>query len=163
MADLDDIYSNGLFELAAGIGHCERLPRADASASAHSKLCGSTVTVDLVMGEGKVAAFGQTVRACLLGQASAAVMGREIIGSTAAELRDIGAVMRRMLKENGPTPTGRWADLAILEPVRDYHQRHASTLLAFEAVEAALAQIEAQIEGRNGAPSRPERATVDPA
>ena len=92
----------------------------------------------------KVAEFGQTVKACLLGQSAASVMGREIVGSTAAELRAVGATMRRMLKEGGPAPTGRWADLAVLEPVRDYKARHASTLLVFDAVEKALAEIEAK-------------------
>lgn len=143
MTDLDDVYSNRLFDLAANIARCERLAQPEATASAHSKLCGSTVTVDLVMDGDKVGDFGQTVRACLLGQASAAVMGREIVGSTAAELRDLGDIMRRMLKENGPPPGGRWGDLAALLPVRDYPQRQASALLAFDAVEKALAEIEA--------------------
>ncbi len=142
MTDLDEVYSNRLFELAANIPRCERLPAPDATASARSKLCGSTVTVDLVMDGSKVADFGQSVRACLLGQASAAVMGREIVGSTAAEIRAAGAVMRRMLKEKGAPPTGRWGDLAALLPVRDYPQRQASTLLVFDAVEKALAEIE---------------------
>jgi NifU-like protein involved in Fe-S cluster formation len=84
------------------------------------------------------------VKACLLGQSSAAVMGREIVGSTAAELRSVGAAMRKMLKAGGPPPNGRWADLAALEPVKDYKARHASTLLVFDAVEDAIAQIEAK-------------------
>ena len=89
-------------------------------------------------------AFGQTVKACLLGQAAASVMGRNIVGSRAEELREVGRIMRRMLKEGGPPPTGRWADLAVLEPVKDYKARHASTLLVFDAVESALAQAEAK-------------------
>jgi NifU-like protein involved in Fe-S cluster formation len=88
--------------------------------------------------------YGQTVRACLLGQTSASVMGREVVGSTAAELRTVGAAMRKMLKEGGPAPSGRWTDLAVLEPVRDYKARHASTLLVFDAVENAIAEIEAK-------------------
>ena len=88
--------------------------------------------------------YGQTVKACLLGQSAASVMGRKIVGSTRAELREVGAAMRKMLKENGPPPHGRWADLAVLEPVRDYKARHASTLLVFDAVEDAIAQIEAK-------------------
>ena len=86
--------------------------------------------------------YAQDVRACLLGQTSAAVMGANIVGSTADELRDVGAQMRRMLKEGGEPPSGRWNDLAILEIVRDYKARHASTLLVFDAVEDAIAQIE---------------------
>ena len=111
---------------------------------AHSKLCGSTVTVDLVMKGDVVTDYGQTVRACLLGQTSASVMGREVVGSSATELRAVGATMRKMLKEGGLAPSGRWADLAVLEPVRDYKARHASTLLVFDAVENAIAEIESE-------------------
>jgi NifU-like protein involved in Fe-S cluster formation len=88
--------------------------------------------------------YGQSVKACLLGQSSASVMGREIIGSTAAELREVGAAMRNMLMQGGPPPGGRWGDLAVLEPVRDYKARHPSTLLVFDAVEDAIAQIESR-------------------
>ena len=88
--------------------------------------------------------YGQSVKACLLGQSAASVMGREVIGSSAEELRAVGAAMRKMLKQDGPPPAGKWADLAMLEPVRDYRARHASTLLVFDAVEDALAQIEAK-------------------
>jgi NifU-like protein involved in Fe-S cluster formation len=87
--------------------------------------------------------YGQSVKACLLGQSSSAIMGREIVGSTATELRAVGAAMRKMLKEGGPPPEGRWADLAALQPVKDYKARHASTLLVFDAVEDAIGQIEA--------------------
>jgi NifU-like protein involved in Fe-S cluster formation len=121
-----------------------RLSRPDATASAHSKLCGSRVTVDLVMKGDEVADYGQSVKACLLGQTSAAVMGREIVGSTAAELRTVGDAMRKMLKAGGSAPQGRWADLAVLQPVKDYKARHASTLLVFDAVEDAIAEIEAK-------------------
>ena len=116
----------------------------DATATAHSKLCGSRVTVDLAMEGDVVTDYGQSVKACLLGQTSAAVMGREIVGSSAAELRAVGAAMRKMLKAGGSPPKGRWADLAALQPVKDYKARHASTLLVFDAVEDAIAQIEAE-------------------
>jgi len=144
MADLSDIYNARILELAAAIPHSVRLSDPDASASAHSKLCGSTVTVDLKLAGGRVSAFGQTVRACVLGQAAASVVGREIVGSEPAELRRVGAEMRRMLKENGTPPAGRWADLAVLEPVRNVKARHASTLLVFDAVEQALAEAESR-------------------
>jgi NifU-like protein involved in Fe-S cluster formation len=143
VADLDDIYSGRILELAGAISHTGRLPDPKVSATAHSKLCGSTVTVDLVVENGHVAAFGQVVKACLLGQAACAVMAREIIGTDAAELQQIGARMRGMLKSSGAPPDGRWADLAVLEPVRDYKGRHASVLLVFDAVEAALRQDQA--------------------
>jgi NifU-like protein involved in Fe-S cluster formation len=144
MTQLDDIYSARILELSANIPRAERLAHADGTATAHSKLCGSTVTVDLKMAGERVEAFGQTVKACLLGQAAASVMGRNIVGSNARELREVGAVMRRMLKQGGPPPNGKWADLAVLEPVRDFKARHASTLLVFDAVEAALAAAEAR-------------------
>jgi NifU-like protein involved in Fe-S cluster formation len=144
MAEIDEIYNTGLFELSAVIPRTTRLPDSDATATAHSKLCGSTITVDLKLSDGRVADYGQTVRACLLGQAAASVMGREIIGSSEPELRAVGAQMRRMLKENGPPPSGRWSDLALLEPVRGYRARHASTLLVFDAVEKALDEIRAR-------------------
>lgn len=148
MAGLDDMYNTRIFELAAEIPRQRRLDQPDASATAHSKLCGSTVVVDLKLdAAGRVSDFGQTVKACLLGQAAASVVGREIVGSSAGELRDVGRAMRRMLKENGPPPTGRWADLGMLEPVRDYKARHASTLLVFDAVERALDEIEARRSG----------------
>ncbi len=137
-----DLYSQRILELAANIPRAARLERPDATATAISKLCGSKVTVDLCMQGDKVTNYGQSVKACLLGQTSAAVMGREIIGLSASELRAVGAQMRKMLKEGGLPPEGRWADLAALQPVKDYKARHASTLLVFDAVEDAIAQIE---------------------
>jgi len=144
MADLDAIYNSKLLELAAQAPCSERLAAPDATATAHSKLCGSTVTVDLSMSDDHVTAYGQTVKACLLGQAATAVVGRHIIGATAAELRTAGGQMRRMLKEEGPPPTGRFAELELLEPVRHYRARHGSVLLVFDAIERAIAEIEAK-------------------
>ena len=143
MTQLSEIYNQRILELSANIAGAQRLADADATATAHSKLCGSTVTVDVKIDGDRVKAFGQTVKACLLGQAASSVMGRNIVGSSARELREVGAQMRKMLKAGGPPPTGRWADLAVLEPVRDYKARHASTLLVFDAVEAALAKADA--------------------
>lgn len=143
MVNLDDLYSGRILELAANIPHTERLAAPDATAKAHSKLCGSRITVDLEMDGDAVTDYGQDVKACLLGQSSASVMGRLIVGSTAEELREVGGIMRKMLKEGGDPPSGKWADLAVLQPVRDYKARHASTLLVFDAVEDAIRQIEA--------------------
>lgn len=140
----DDIYTQRILEIAASIPRVGRLSHPDAIATANSKLCGSRVTIDLSMRGDVVIDYGQNVKACLLGQSSAAVMGREIVGSNAAELRAVGAAMRKMLKEGGPPPGGKWADLAALQPVKDYKARHASTLLVFDAVEDAIGQIEAQ-------------------
>jgi NifU-like protein involved in Fe-S cluster formation len=146
----EDIYTQRILELAAAIPRTMRIPAPDASATAHSKLCGSTVSVDLAMDGDVVTDYGQSVKACLLGQSAASVMGREIVGSSAEELRAVGAAMRKMLKQGGPPPSGKWADLAVLEPVRDYRARHASTLLVFDAVEDAIRQIEAKRAARHG-------------
>jgi len=140
---IDEIYNRKILELAANIPRLGRLAAPQASASAHSRLCGSSVTIDLVVRDGQVADFAQDVKACALGQAASSVMGGNIIGATPAELRELREIMRKMLKENGPPPGGRWADAAYLEPVRDYKARHASTLLTFDAVVDALDQIEA--------------------
>jgi NifU-like protein involved in Fe-S cluster formation len=140
---IDSIYNKRILELAGDIPRLGRLASPDATAKAHSKLCGSTVIVDLSMREGWVNDFAHDVKACALGQASSSLMARHIIGATPKELIDLRDTMRRMLKENGPPPTGKWADFAALEPVRDYKARHASTMLTFEAVADALAQIEA--------------------
>ena len=144
----EDIYSQRILELAAALPRTARLAAPQATATAHSKLCGSTVTVDLAMEGDVVTDYGQSVKACLLGQSAASVMGREIVGSSAAELRAVGAAMRKMLKEGGPPPDGSWGDLAVLEPVRDYKARHPSTLLVFDAVEDAIAQIEASARAK---------------
>ena len=144
MADLDDIYNTRILELAAAIPHTGRLPAPGGHGEAHSKLCGSTISVDVALNpQGDVVTgFAQNVKACLLGQAAAAIVGREIIGTPVAEMRTVAESMRRMLKDNGPPPTGRWADLGLLEPVRDYRHRHASTLLIFDAIERAVADAQ---------------------
>jgi NifU-like protein involved in Fe-S cluster formation len=162
MAQLNDIYNQRILELSASIPRTERLADADASATAHSKLCGSTISVDVKLAGDRVSGFGQTVKACLLGQAAASIMAQNIIGSEPGELREVGAAMRRMLKSNGPPPGGRWADLAVLEPVRDYKARHASTLLVFDAVEMALAEAERKQANGEGAPGQgPEAAGAE--
>lgn len=140
---LNDIYSHRILELAGNIPHLGRLEAPQATARAHSRLCGSTVIIDLAMQDGRVSAFAQDVKACALGQASAAIVARHVIGATPAELRRVRDEVRRMLKENGAPPEGEWAEAAVLEPVRDYRARHASTLLAFEAAADAASQIEA--------------------
>ncbi len=141
---LDDIYNTKILELAGNIPRIGRLDAPDATARAHSRLCGSTVTVDLKMTDGKVSDFAHDVKACALGQASSSIMARNVIGSTPDELRELRETMRRMLKENGAPPDGRWSELKYLEPVRDYRARHASTMLTFDAVVDAVNQIEAK-------------------
>ena len=144
---LDDIYNKRILEFAGNIPRLGRLPQPDASATAHSRLCGSTVTVDLEMDGDVVTDFAHDVKACALGQASSSIMARNIVGAHAAELREVRETMRKMLKENGPPPEGRFADLEFLEPVRDYKARHASTMLTFDAVVDAIGQIEAKRAG----------------
>jgi NifU-like protein involved in Fe-S cluster formation len=140
---LDDIYNRRILELAADIPRLGRLATPMASATAHSKLCGSRVTVDLMMQDGIVTDFAHDVKACALGQASSSIMARHIVGSTADELRQTRIQVRAMLKESGTPPDGKWDDLKVLEPVRDFKARHASTLLTFDAVVDAVDQIEA--------------------
>ena len=138
---LNDVYNSRILELAGNIPRLGRLPEPDASARAHSKLCGSTVTVDLKMNGPVVTDFAHDVKACALGQASSSLMASHVVGSNADELRDLRETMRKMLKENGPPPSGKFADFAVLEPVRDYKARHASTMLTFDAVVDAINQI----------------------
>lgn len=148
---LDEIYNARILEYAGNIERIGRLADPQATARAHSRLCGSTVTVDLTMAEGRVVDFAHDVKACALGQASSAIMARNVIGSTAEELREVRGAMQRMLKENGAPPQGRWAELRYLEPVRDYRARHASTMLTFDAVVDALGQIESHERASRGA------------
>ncbi len=140
---LNDVYNRRIIELAGTIPRIGRLSAPDATASALSRLCGSTVTIDLKMDGDTVTDFAHEVKACALGQASSSIMARNIIGSRAEELRELRETVRKMLKENGAPPAeGKWADIAVLEPVRDYKARHASTLLTFDAVVDAIGQIE---------------------
>jgi SUF system NifU family Fe-S assembly protein len=139
---INEVYNQRILELAANIPRIGRLEAPDATATAHSKLCGSTVTVDLAMEGDTVTDFAHDVKACALGQASSSIMASKVVGSKADELREVREEMRRMLKENGQPPSGKWADLAVLEPVRDYKARHASTMLTFDAVVSAIDRIE---------------------
>jgi NifU-like protein involved in Fe-S cluster formation len=141
---LNDVYNARILELAGNIPRLGRLPSPDATATAHSKLCGSTVTVDLKMEGDTVTDFSHVVKACALGQASSSIMARNVIGASAKELRALRETVRRMLKEDGAPPMGKWAEIAVLEPVRDYKARHASTMLTFDAVTAAIDQVEAK-------------------
>jgi NifU-like protein involved in Fe-S cluster formation len=144
---IDDVYNAKILGFAGNIARLGRLERPDATATAHSKLCGSTVTIDLNMKDGVVTDFAHEVKACALGQASSSIMAQNVIGANADELRSTRQAMLRMLKENGPPPKGRFADLRYLEPVRDYKARHASTMLTFDAVVDAIDQIERKAAG----------------
>jgi NifU-like protein involved in Fe-S cluster formation len=139
---LDEVYNKRILSLAADIPRIGRLAHPDASATAHSKLCGSTVTVDIRMENGVISDFAHVVKACALGQASSSIMARHVIGASAEDVRAAREAVRQMLKANGPAPTGRFAEAAVLEPVKDFKARHASTLLTFDAVVQAVDSIE---------------------
>ncbi|RAH98722.1 iron-sulfur cluster assembly scaffold protein [Acuticoccus sediminis] len=136
---LSDLYNDKILGFAANIERLGRLDAPDASATHRSRLCGSQVTVDVKMKDGRVADFAHEVKACALGQASSSIMARHVIGATVDELQTVHDQMEKMLKEGGPPPTGeRWEELKYLEPVREHKSRHASTMLTFGAtLEAA--------------------------
>lgn len=136
---IDDLYSAKVLRLAAETPRLGRLAAPDASVEKVSKLCGSRVVVDVKVEDGRIADFAQDVKACALGQAAASVLGEHVIGSTLGELTETRDAFRAMLKAGGAPPQGRFADLALLEPVKDYPARHTSTLLAFEAATEAMA------------------------
>lgn len=142
-ADVDALYGEHILGFAANIPRLGRLGEPDGSATAHSRLCGSTVTVDIVMEGDIVTDFAHEVRACALGQASSSIMAHHVVGASADELRAVREQMIAMLKGGGPPPTGRFEDARYLEPVRDHRARHASTMLTFDAVVRAIEQVEA--------------------
>ncbi|HEY5106314.1 MAG TPA: iron-sulfur cluster assembly scaffold protein [Caulobacteraceae bacterium] len=137
---IDDLYSAKVLALVANMPRAGRLAQPGGSAERISRLCGSRITVDVVMEGDRVVDFAQEVRACALGQAAAAVLGANVIGASVDEIEMARDGLRAMLKTGAPPPKGRFSDLAVLEPVKDYPPRHASTLLAFEAAASACAQ-----------------------
>jgi NifU-like protein involved in Fe-S cluster formation len=145
---IDDLYSAKILKAAANMPRAGRLARPDASAERVSKLCGSRVLVDVTLKDGRIADYGQEVKACALGQAAAAIMGEHAIGASVQEIESARDSLRAMLKEGGPPPEGRFADLAMLAPVKDYPPRHASTMLAFEATAEACRKAVAATTGR---------------
>ncbi|MCX7644824.1 MAG: iron-sulfur cluster assembly scaffold protein [Rhodobacteraceae bacterium] len=146
-ADLIKLYSRRILALAADIPHAERLAQPTASVKRRSPLCGSTVTVDVVVEDGRIADFGQDVKACALGQAAAAVVGANAIGRSRAEIERARDELRAMLKENGPVPAPPFEGFEVLLPARDYRNRHASILLSIEATAEAMAEAEARAAG----------------
>ncbi len=138
--DLIKLYSGRILALAADIPHLERLEAPMATVKKRSPLCGSAVTVDLSMEDGRVSRFGQDVKACALGQAAAAVTGAAVIGRTLPELQQARDALRAMLKEGGPVPDAPFEGFEVLEPAREYKNRHASILLCIEAASEAAEQ-----------------------
>ncbi|NHF72525.1 iron-sulfur cluster assembly scaffold protein [Paracoccus xiamenensis] len=142
-ADMMQLYSKRILALAADIPHLGRLEDADGSAMKRSPQCGSTVTAHLRMEDGRIAAFGQEVRACALGQASAGVLGKAVIGARREDVARGAAQLQAMLKEGGPVPDAPWQGLEVLVPARDYPNRHASIMLCWLAVLDAIDAAEA--------------------
>jgi len=142
--ELSDLYSQRILEIAANQPIPGRLTDPDATARRVSRVCGSTIEVDIVVADGLITGYGHKISACALGQTSAAVVATNIAGTPMAEFRALRDQMVAMLKADGAPPTGKWADLAYLEPVREYPPRHTSTLLVFDAVVEALDKIEAR-------------------
>lgn len=141
--ELSDLYSEKILEIAGNPSDAPRLGPPAVSARKVSRLCGSVIEVDVRVEGGVITAYGHHVAACALGQTSAAIVAREIVGTPAAEFRRVRDEMVAMLRADGPPPGGKWSDLGYLEPVRDYRPRHASTLLVFDAVVEALDKAEA--------------------
>lgn len=148
---IDDLYSARILGLAANMPRAGRLAAPQAASEKTAKLCGSRVRVELVLDEGRVADFAQEVSACALGQASAAVLGANVVGASAEEIEGARDGLRAMLKQGARAPQGRFADLIVLAPVKDYPARHASTLLAFEAAAEAARAAE---QSTSEAPAR---------
>jgi NifU-like protein involved in Fe-S cluster formation len=141
---MDDIYNSKILEFAGNIPLIGTLADSDASAQAHSKLCGSKVRIWLKLDGDTVSAFSHDVKACALGQASSSIMAHHVIGASSSELRQAREDMLAMLKADGEGPQGRFEEMRYLRPVKDYKARHASTMLTFDAVVDAIGQIEAK-------------------
>ncbi|MEO0542581.1 MAG: iron-sulfur cluster assembly scaffold protein [Pseudomonadota bacterium] len=140
---INEVYNSKLLALAGNITRTGRLDGPDASAKAHSKLCGSELTVDIVIDDrGCVKDYAHMVKACALGQATASIVATNVIGASRSEIEQAHKQMKAMLKEGAAPPDGRFSDLKYLEPVKDYPARHASTMLALEALMDAYRQLD---------------------
>jgi NifU-like protein involved in Fe-S cluster formation len=148
--ELSDLYSEKILEIAGNPPKAPLPAAADATARKVSRICGSVITVGIKVEGEVITDYGHDISACALGQTSAAIVAREIVGTPTAEFRRVRDAMVAMLKADGAPPSGKWSDLKYLEPVRDYAPRHTSTLLVFEAVVATLDEIAAR-DGRGAA------------
>ena len=147
---VENLYNERILELAATLSKVGRLENAEFSSEAVSRLCGSKVTVDIKISGNKINDFSHVVKACALGQASSSVMAKKIIGTEINELLDLKIRMKEMLKDDGPPPSGKWSDLEVLQPVKDYKGRHSSVLLTFDAVEDCINQYLSKSEKPSG-------------
>lgn len=140
--DLIKLYSQRILALAADIPHRGTLDAPQASVKKRAPLCGSTVTVGLNLSDGQIVEFAQDVKACALGQAAAALLGKNIIGRTRVEVEAARDALRTMLKDDGPPPGAPWDGYEVLEPAREYRNRHASIMLSLDATAEAMAEAE---------------------
>jgi NifU-like protein involved in Fe-S cluster formation len=140
--DLIKLYSGRILALAADMPRTDRIADPDATSKKRSPLCGSTITVDVKLSHGKISEYGQDVKACALGQAAASVIGANVVGLSRADIETGRDALLDMLKNDGPAPAHPFDDLEVLRPARDYKNRHASILLAFEATLDAIDQAE---------------------
>lgn len=140
--DLIKLYSGQILALAADIPLTDRLDNPDATVKKRAPLCGSTVTVDLKLEDGRITAFGQDVKACALGQAAASVVGANVLGASRDQIEAARDGLKAMLKQDGPTPPAPFDALEVLRPARDYKNRHASILLSLEATLEAFDQAQ---------------------
>ena len=138
--ELSDLYSQRILEIAANQPIPGRLDHPDATSRRVSRVCGSSIEVDIDIRDGRITGYGHAISACALGQTSAAIVATNIVGTPIDEFLSVRNQMTAMLKSNGTPPAGKWSDLAYLEPVRDYAPRHTSTLLVFDAVADAIAK-----------------------
>lgn len=141
--EFTDLYSNRIIEIAGRARSTPRLDQPDGNARKVSRVCGSSVEIDLKVADGRIVDYGADINACALGQTSAAIVAEHIVGARPDQLRRLRDQMLLMLKSDGPPPEGVWDDLKYLQPVRAFPARHASTMLVFEAVVAALDKAEA--------------------
>lgn len=142
--DLIKLYSGRILALAADMPRTQRLDNPTATAKKRAPLCGSTVTVDVALHDGVITDYGQDVKACALGQAAAAVVGAHVVGMTPAQVQSGRDALFEMLKNDGPVPPAPFSDLEVLQPAKDYKNRHASIMLAFDATLDALQTQQAQ-------------------
>jgi NifU-like protein involved in Fe-S cluster formation len=143
--DMIKLYSGRILALAADMPRTVRIATPDGTAKKRSPLCGSIVTVDIMMTDGKVSDYAQDVKACALGQAAASVIGNAVVGLTPDQIQNGRDQLQAMLKTDGPVPAAPFDGLDVLEPAKDYKNRHASILLAFDATLEAIIVAQAPV------------------
>ena len=139
---MTELYSTDILRWTTRIPHTERLEGADCTAIKTSRICGSRITADAMFTDGRISAFGQEVKACALGQASAAIVGQNVLGLGKEELSDIATRFRHMVKTGEVDFPEKWQNLSLLAPVKDHPGRHGSVMLPFEVLEALFSETD---------------------